>query len=37
MTPLFKKLNYSGQSPIVVINAPASFEAELEALGDVEI
>lgn len=37
MTPLFKKLNYGGQSPIVVVNAPASFEAELAALGEVTV
>jgi hypothetical protein len=32
MTPLFKKLNLSTQTPIHVLNAPASFESELQAL-----
>jgi hypothetical protein len=37
MTPLFTKLNYKGQSPIVVINAPPSFEPELAALENVSV
>lgn len=37
MTPLFKKLNYKGQSPIVVVGAPESFEPELGALEGVPI
>lgn len=37
MTPLFNKLNLKHQRAIVVLNAPAMFEAELQALGDVEI
>jgi hypothetical protein len=37
MTPLFTKLNHKGQSPIVVLNAPESFEAELAALEGVEV
>ena len=37
MTPLFKKLNLRTQAVIDVINAPASFEPELAALGDVGI
>lgn len=32
MTPLFEKLNYKGQTPLVVLNAPESFEPELAAL-----
>jgi hypothetical protein len=37
MTPLFTKLNHKGQSPIAVLNAPASFETELAALEGVEV
>jgi hypothetical protein len=37
MTPLFKKLNLSTQPVIHVLNAPASFEPELAALGGVEV
>jgi hypothetical protein len=37
MTPLFKKLNLKDQKSIVVLNAPASFEPELEALEGVRI
>lgn len=37
MTPLFTKLNHKGQSPIVVLNAPPSFAAELAALTGVEV
>jgi hypothetical protein len=37
MTPLFKKLNWKGASPIVVVNAPPSFAPELEALEGVTI
>ena len=37
MTPLFKKLNLKdGTASIVVLNAPASFDAELKALQGVE-
>lgn len=36
MQPLFAKLNHKGQSPIVVLNAPASFEIELASLEGVE-
>lgn len=32
LTPLFKKLNLKDHSPIVIVNAPPSFEAELAAL-----
>jgi len=37
MTPLFKKLNLKDESAIVVLNAPESFEGELEALEGVEV
>lgn len=37
MTPLFKKLNYNGQAPLVIVSAPASFEPELAALGEVPV
>ncbi len=32
MTPLFQRLNLKDQAEILVLNAPESFEAELEAL-----
>lgn len=37
MTPLFKKLNLKEQTEIVVINAPESFEPELESLSGIAI
>jgi hypothetical protein len=37
MTPLFKKLNLTQQTDILVLHAPASFETELHALHDVTI
>ncbi len=37
MTPLFNKLNLKGQKEIVVLNAPESFQAELDALEGVTI
>ncbi|HEU0300394.1 MAG TPA: hypothetical protein VFR37_13085 [Longimicrobium sp.] len=37
MTPLFNKLNLKGQKEIVVLNAPGSFERELDALEGVTI
>lgn len=37
MTPLFKKLNLKEQTEILVVNAPASFEAELAALEGVAV
>jgi hypothetical protein len=37
MTPLFKKLNLGTHAVIHVLNAPPSFEPELEALGGVEV
>jgi hypothetical protein len=32
MTPLFKKLNWTGQNPILILNAPNEFGPELAAL-----
>ena len=37
MTPLFKKLNLAETRSIHVLNAPASFEAELQALQGVTV
>ncbi len=37
MTPLFNKLNFKGQREIVVLNAPESFERELDALKGVTV
>jgi hypothetical protein len=37
MTPLFNKLNLKGQTEIVVLNAPESFERELDALAGVTV
>jgi hypothetical protein len=37
MSPLFDKLNLKNQAEIVVINAPQSFEAELERLDGVSV
>jgi hypothetical protein len=37
MTPLFKKLNLTQQTDVLVLNAPASFESELQALHDVTL
>jgi hypothetical protein len=37
MTPLFNKLNLKGQTEIVVLNAPDSFERELDALAGVTV
>lgn len=37
MTPLFKKLNLTAQTQIVVLNAPESFEGELEQLAGVTV
>jgi hypothetical protein len=37
MTPLFKKLNLADANSIHVLNAPASFEPELEALEGVQV
>ena len=36
-TPLFKKLNLGEQTSIVVLNSPASFEAELAQLDGITI
>ncbi len=32
MTPIFKKLNFKNQSAVFAINAPTSFDAELNAM-----
>ncbi|NJB87291.1 hypothetical protein GGR26_003071 [Lewinella marina] len=32
MTPLFKKLNFKGQSPVLVVDHPESFAAEIQAM-----
>lgn len=32
MTPLFKKLNYKDHKPIIVLNAPESFAAEMQQM-----
>ncbi len=37
MSDIFHKLNWKGQQEIVLLNAPASFEPELAALGAVTI
>lgn len=37
MTPLFTKLNLKAARPILVLDAPASFEAELAALSGVAV
>ena len=37
MSPLFKKLNLGSRASICVLNAPPSFEAELEALDHVQV
>lgn len=37
MATIFKKLNLKGQSSIVVVNAPATFEAELSNLEGVTV
>jgi hypothetical protein len=37
MTPLFNKLNFKGQTEVVVLGAPASFERELDALRSVTV
>ena len=37
MTPLFNKLNLGPHRAVVVLNAPASFEAELAALDGVTV
>jgi hypothetical protein len=37
MTPLFKKLNLAEATSIHVLNAPASFEAQLQALAGVQV
>ncbi len=32
MSPLFKKLNLKGQKTITLLNSPASFSPEMEAM-----
>jgi hypothetical protein len=34
MGPIFTKLNLKDHDPVVVLNAPAEFEPEIDALGD---
>lgn len=34
MDPIFKKLNYKNQTTILVLNAPASFQASIDAMQD---
>jgi hypothetical protein len=33
MSTVFKKMNYKGQSPVYIINAPESFTNEIDAIG----
>ena len=35
MDPIFKKMQYKSQSPILVLNAPPSFEPSLQAMREV--
>jgi hypothetical protein len=37
MASIFEKLNLKGQSEILIVNAPASFEAELAQLKGITI
>lgn len=37
MTPLFKKLNLKDQAAVTILNAPASFDAELSKLKGVAV
>jgi hypothetical protein len=37
MTPLFSRLNLKSQTEILVLNAPESFESEIEALGEISV
>jgi hypothetical protein len=37
MSPLFKKLNLGETQEILVLNAPESFESELQLLEDIEV
>ena len=37
MTPLFTKLNLKGQTSLLVLNAPPSFEAELAKLENITV
>ncbi len=35
MDPLFKKLNFKGHYPIIVLNAPASFQSAMESMKEL--
>ncbi len=37
MTPLFKKLNFKGQTTIVAINSPIAFDVELEEMSKIAV
>ncbi|MCZ8021833.1 MAG: hypothetical protein O9302_09520 [Cyclobacteriaceae bacterium] len=37
MTPLFKKLNYKNQPTIFILNAPDSFQSEIDAMREVAV
>jgi hypothetical protein len=37
MTPLFSRLNLKAQTEILVLNAPESFESEIEALSEISV
>lgn len=37
MTPLFKKLNYKNQSIIFILNAPDSFQSEIDHMIKVTV
>lgn len=32
MNPIFKKLNFKGQTPLFIVNAPASFQKEIDEI-----
>ena len=37
MNPIFKKLNYKNQSEVVVLNAPESFNSDLNEISELTI
>lgn len=37
MNPIFKKLNYKNQSEVVVLNAPKSFDSDLNEISELTI
>jgi len=37
MTPVFKKLNYREQNPILILNAPETFEPLLRELSEIRV